>query len=129
MRLDPELLPADALFARLYREFRKRSLSVVPLEKVKTQAQIAPLLNVSRKRKLGEDLTITISGAEAVPDTDVRSPIQVLRALRALMLACTITGTAEVESKAVPGTGTPTCPRCSATWSGATRSFCHTRPP
>ena len=79
LKFDPEVMPADALFARLYREFKKRTLSVIPLEKVKTQAQVAPIIDMGRKRKLGEDLTIMISGSDHVPDTEVRTTVQILR--------------------------------------------------
>ena len=40
---------------------------------MKTQAQISPLVTTFKKRKLGEDLTITITGAAALPDTNVRN--------------------------------------------------------
>ena len=123
LQLDPELLPAVALLARLYKKFQKRSSCVVPLEKVETQAQIVPLPDVSRKRKHGADLAITISGAEAVPGTDVRGPMQVLRALRVCVLACALHARPRWRARQSrrQACGTPTCPRCSATWSGATR--------
>ena len=95
----PEAQPADALYNRLFREFKKKQVSVYPLDKVRSNAQQSVILeNTKASHKVSENISITYNAA---PDVPIRfnSTIQVLQALKVLTNGWAMVGTAEVTSK------------------------------
>ena len=102
---EPDLTPSEALFGRLVREFKKRSISLYPLYKVKSSSQVHPVMD---KRASSTPLTATISltvqdaSSSAGPDTPIRSVLQLLRAMQILCNGWAIAGMGEVPSKVDP---------------------------
>eukprot|EP00973_Karenia_brevis_P064054 8901104-Karenia_brevis.AAC.1 len=56
--MTPDTMPSDMLFGRIHREFRRRSISIYPLSKVRSASQ-NPLLQESVKKKLGNGLSLS----------------------------------------------------------------------
>ena len=102
LRLEPDATPCDTLFARLFREFKRQTLSVIPLHKVKTVAQTSPIMDTVKRRRLSPDITITLNEADDT-ETEITDVLQLLRALRVLMTAYAMVGTTERDSKLRPG--------------------------
>jgi hypothetical protein len=58
LKLDPEVTPCDTLFARVFREMKRGQLSAIPLIKIKTLAQTAPIMQTVKKQRISETLSI-----------------------------------------------------------------------
>ena len=86
LRLEPDATPCDTLFARLFREFKRQTLSVIPLHKVKTVARTSPIMDTVKERRLSADIIITLNEADDT-ETEITDFLQLLRALRVLMAA------------------------------------------
>ena len=63
----PVLTPSDALFARCYREFRKRVLSVYPLNKVKSLEYQGTVIQKSRKTQIAPGAMINVAPEADLP--------------------------------------------------------------
>ena len=100
----PECTPSDSLFGRVYREFNKRTISLYPLYKVRTTSNSQPLLELSKKRKLGNGISLTLDADEPRSDTAIVTALQLLLALQTLCVAWAMAGMPPVPSKLHPGT-------------------------
>jgi len=100
--------PNDMLFGRLFREFRKRNLSIYPLHKVKSQAQMHPVMdNHTRRIGLSAGVNIMLQDASSkTPDVPITSLLQLLRAMKILCVGWGQAGMQDVNSKVSPGTTT-----------------------
>ena len=65
--LSPDVTPSDPLFGRLFREFRKRCISVYPLVKVRSASQ-SPLLQSVKYRKIANDISVVVANVQELPD-------------------------------------------------------------
>eukprot|EP00971_Amphidinium_carterae_P055954 1103387-Amphidinium_carterae.2 len=99
LRLEPAIAPSDSLFARCYREFKKESVSVLPLAKVKSALEVGAVASSSKRRRLAEGVEIRLQGEEQLPDIRFSSVLQVLHALLSLVHAWALTGTNERDSR------------------------------
>lgn len=108
LQWDSEWSPSSILYGRLYRELRKKTLTVFDLKKVRTASQAALILP-KKKRKLGTNMSITFEDDDVSQDSSFDSVLGVLRALRILMNGMAMTGTFVMDSKLVSGTKVRCC--------------------
>ena len=104
--LSPDVTPSDPLFGRLFREFRKRCISVYPLVKVRSASQ-SPLLQSGKYRKIANDISVAVGNVQELPDLSFDSPMLLMWALRVLVNGWAKAGTGLVLSKLFPSYGGP----------------------
>jgi hypothetical protein len=124
LKLDPEVTPCDTLFARVYREMKRGQLSVIPLIKIKTMAQTAPIMQTTKKQRISETMSITLQEKEELTDVPIENIAGFLRAHKVLMYSSALIGTQEKDSKRKPGTSI-----CEADLPACLNyhEFCHTQ--
>eukprot|EP00438_Fugacium_kawagutii_P015702 Skav235325 [mRNA] locus=scaffold520:574363:575256:+ [translate_table: standard] len=100
LRFPPDLLPAASLFARHFREFRRHHKELDDLARVKcaAEASSAPATEV---KQLGDFRVVLKAESPAVSFKDL---ISLLRAHEILLNSLAMAGTAERDSKILPGT-------------------------
>ena len=100
LRFPPDLLPAATLFARHFREFRRHHKELDDLARVKSSAEAssAPATEV---KQLGDFRVVLKAESPAVSFKDL---ISLLRAHEILLNSLAMAGTAERDSKVLPGT-------------------------
>ena len=104
-RLTSDFEPTDAPFARVYREFKKKSIMVYALGKVRSASQVSFSRPV-KHRKLTSNISLAIhdrDGGQETPDIQFSDPLVVLWSLKILCVAWAKAGTHEVQSKLTPG--------------------------
>ena len=89
----PVLTPSDALFARCYREFKKRAVSVYPLNRVKSLEYQGTVISKHKQTQLAPGVMINVSPDVATPGAEFHSVLEVLVALQVLVYAWALTGT------------------------------------
>jgi hypothetical protein len=103
LRFEPHACPSDALFARLYREFRRKSMSLVELSRVRSSSQQHCVMSPTHRR-LASGISLTLDGEPELPDAAFSTPLQMLWALQVLTHGWIMTGTSVKQSLAKPGT-------------------------
>ena len=83
---------------------KRGQLSVIPLIKIKTLAQIAPIMQTMKKQRISETLSITFQEGEELTDEPIENIAGFLRAHKVLMYSYALIGTQEKDSKREPGT-------------------------
>ena len=76
------LTPCDALFARCFREFRRRVISVYPLARVKSLAYQGTVISKSRKTQIVPGVTMKVCPEAELPGQTFQSVLEVLAALQ-----------------------------------------------
>ena len=107
MKFEADVSPSDVLFGRLRREFRRTCITVTPLNKVRSAAQAAIIFGHSKRQRIAEGVTITYNEDTAesgYKDASFATILQVLWALKVFCVGWGMTGTAERDSLAKPGT-------------------------
>ena len=104
LRFEPHVCPSDALFGRLYREFKRRCLTVLELGKVRSAAQHQAVMGSSKTRRIMEGVSLTLDGEQDTADLSFATPLQVIWALQILTHGWIMTGTSQRDSVAKPGT-------------------------
>ena len=98
-----EFLPSAALYGRLYREFRRQSLSIHDIQKVKSAAFNQAIMP-SKRVNLGGGVQFSLESRETDVQHSCTSPLQFLLCLRILLNGFALCGTAAKDSKRFPGT-------------------------
>ena len=101
-KLPAESIPSTSLFGRIYREFRKQSLTVHSLDKVRSSA-FNQIIMPQRRLALGGGLQVTFEGRESELSSNLASPLQVLQALHVLLSGYALCGTTLKPSKRSSG--------------------------
>ena len=98
--LEPAFLPADPLLARLYREFRRGSISVYPLGRVKSALAMGAACPRTKRRKLAEEIELNFAGNEQeLLDSRLADPLIVRIAIEILVHGWGLAGTREWDSR------------------------------
>eukprot|EP00438_Fugacium_kawagutii_P026754 Skav216444 [mRNA] locus=scaffold50:123913:124737:+ [translate_table: standard] len=100
LRFPPDLLPAASLFARHFREFRRHHKELDDLARVKCAAE-ASSVPATEVKQLGDFRVVLKAESPAVSFKDL---ISLLRAHEILLNSLAMAGTAERDSKILPGT-------------------------
>ena len=96
------LTPSDSLFGRCYREFRKRTISVFPLNKVRSLEYQGTVIPKSRKTQLAPGVALDVAPDADLPGEEFRSVLEVLVALQILVNAWALTGTEVTRTREEP---------------------------
>ena len=104
LKFEPEASPADNIFARFFREFRKRGLQVYPLNKMKSAAHPESIMEMShKKRKMCAGLSIVDERDHDDKPLYLGDILAVLQAIKIQCVGWAMTGTDMIESKVTPG--------------------------
>ena len=104
LKFEPASYPSDALFGRVYREFRRKCPSVMELSKVRSAAQSSTVMGARTVKRIADGVAITVDGPAEEHDTPFTSVMSVLWALRILCHAWAMTGTTQRDSLMRAGT-------------------------
>jgi len=100
--LDGEAVPSENLFGRLVREFKRNSISVYPLEKVKSATRFKTIIRKT-ERKIADGMSLTLHSPEE-DSPKITSTLEVLWSLRILCNGWALAGMAMRDSKLFPST-------------------------
>ena len=89
--------PTPPLIGRWFREFKNRAVTLMALNRMRSEAEYKGT-NEGRKRKLADDVTITVRGAEP-PGLPFETVLEVLWALRLMCNGWAMVGYELVESR------------------------------
>ena len=92
LTFEPEVTPAEGLYARLFREFRRQSITIHDLRKVRSASHQEAILP-AKSRKLGNGLKLTIDGQDLdAVATTFGTPLEMLWAMQVLLNGIAICG-------------------------------------
>ena len=98
-RISEEFQPSDLLFARLYREFRKRCVSVYPLAKVRSAAQ-SPGLAAVQYQRISKDVSVAVNSQPAIVEISFETPMLLMWSLRIMVIGWARAGLTMVDDPA-----------------------------